>query len=95
MVAERGGNIGSYTQRLNQLLQRFSPSELDDAIAAALVRQTPHLGAIRQLLDKARADRNQPPPVRLPPSGDPRIDDLVVKPHSLASYDTLRKDNSQ
>lgn len=95
MVAERGGNIGSYTQRLNQLLQRFSPSELDDAIAAALARQTPHLGAIRQLLDKARADRNQPPPVRLPPSGDPRIDDLVVKPHSLASYDTLRKDNSQ
>lgn len=92
IVAERGGNLGSYTQRLNQLLQCFSPSELDQAIAVALDRQTPHLGAIRQLLDKARADRNQPPPVRLPPLGDPRLDALVVKPHSLASYDNLRKD---
>jgi transposase len=91
IVAERGGNIGSYTQRLNHLLQRFSPSEFDVAIAAALEQQTPHLGAIRQLLDKARADRNQLPPVRLPPSGDPRIDDLVVQTHSLATYDTLRK----
>jgi transposase len=92
IVAERGGNIGSYTQRLNQLLQRFTPSELDQAIEAALERQTPHLGAIRQLLDKARADRNQPPPVRLPLRGDARLDSLVVQPHSLASYDTLRKD---
>jgi transposase len=94
IVAERGGNIGSYTQRLNQLLQRFSARELDEAIAAALERQTPHVGAIHQLLDKARADRNQQPPVRLPPSGNPRIDDLVVEPHSLASYDTLRKESS-
>jgi len=91
IVAERGGNIGSYTQRLNQLLQRFAAAELDEAIAAALDRQTPHLGAIRQLLDKARADRNQPPPIRLPLSGDPRIDDLHVEPHSLATYDLLRK----
>jgi hypothetical protein len=75
------------------LLQRFSSTELDDAISAALARQTPHLGAIRQLLDKARADRNQEPPVRLPLSGDPRIDDLVVETHSLASYDTLRKES--
>jgi transposase len=94
IVAERGGNIGSYTRRLSQLLQRFSSRELDEAIAAAVTRQTPHLGAIRQLLDKARADRSQKPPVRLPLSGDPRIDDLVVETHSLASYDDLRKEIS-
>jgi len=52
----------------------------------------PHLGAIRQLLDKARADRNEPPPVRLTLPDDPRLDRLVVRPHSLASYDSLRKD---
>lgn len=92
IVAERGGNIGSYTQRLADLLERFSAAELDEAIAAALVRESPHLGAVRQLLDKARADRNEPPPVRLPLPSDPRLDRLVVRPHALASYDSLRKD---
>lgn len=93
IAAERGGNIGSYTQRLNQLLERFSARELDDAIAAALVRNTPHLGAVRQLLDKARADRHELPPVRLALPNDPRLDRLVVRPHSLATYDSLRKEN--
>jgi hypothetical protein len=92
LVAERGGNIGSLTHRLNQLLERFSARELDDAIVEALVRGTPHLGAIRQLLDKARADRGERPPVLLPLRHDPRLDRLVVQPHSLASYDQLRKD---
>ena len=95
IVAERGGNIGSHTQRLSDLLERFSASEVDTAISAALARDTPHLGAVRQLLDKARADRNDPPPVRLPLAGDPRIDRLVVRPHSLASYDSLRKDTTR
>lgn len=94
IVAERGGNIGSYTKRLTELLERFSANELDDAIAAALARDTPHLGAVRQLLDKTRADRNEPPPVRLTLPNDPRLDRLVVRPHSLASYDNLRKDSS-
>lgn len=94
VVAERGGNIGNLTKRLAELLDRFSAAEVDEAIAVALARDTPHVGAVRQLLDKARADRNQPPPVRLPLANDPRLDRLVVHPHSLASYDSLRKDSS-
>lgn len=94
IVAERGGNIGSYTRRLDQILERFSPTELDAAIAAALVQETPHLGAVRQLLDKARADRDQPPPVRIPLPANPRLERLVVRPHSLASYDDLRKETT-
>lgn len=93
LVAERGGNIGSHTRRLKLLLERFSARELDEAIATAIAQQTPHLGAIRQLLDKARAERDQPPPVRLALPDDPRLRRLVVKPHSLASYDSLRKEN--
>jgi hypothetical protein len=94
LVAERGGNIGSLTRRLSLLLERFTAAELDDAIARALAQGTPHLGAIRQLLDKARSDRGEPPPVRLPLPDDPRLDRLVVQPHSLATYDQLRKDPS-
>jgi transposase len=94
LVAERGGNIGSLTLRLNRLLDYFSAQELNDAVAHAIEQSTPHLGAVRQLLDKARADRGEPPPVRLPLSHDPRHDRLVVRPHSLATYDQLRKDPS-
>jgi transposase len=91
LVAERGGNIGSLTRRLSLLLERFSAAELDDAISRALTQGTPHLGAVRQLLDKSRSDRGEPPPVRLPLPDDPRLDRLVVQPHSLATYDQLRK----
>lgn len=94
LVAERGGNIGSLTRRLSLLLERFSAAELDAAIARALAQDTPHLGSVRQLLDKARSDRGEPPPVRLPLPDDPRLDRLVVQPHSLATYDQLRKDPS-
>jgi transposase len=94
LVAERGGNIGSFTRRLNDLLERFSARELDDAIAHALHLGAPQLGTIRQLLDKARSDRGEPPPVRLALPDDPRLDRLVVRPHSLATYDQLRKDPS-
>ncbi|HET9954255.1 MAG TPA: hypothetical protein VFQ61_07115 [Polyangiaceae bacterium] len=94
LVAERGGNIGNHTVRLLQLLERFTARELNDAIDAALAQGTPHLGAIRQLLDKSRADRNELPPVRLPLPQDPRLERLVVRPHSLSTYDSLRKDTT-
>ena len=94
LVAERGGNIGSFTRRLSQLLERFSAPELDHAVAQALENGAPQLGAIRHLLDKARADRGMPPPVRLALPDDPRLERLVVRPHSLETYDQLRKDSS-
>jgi transposase len=94
LVAERGGNIGNHTWRLSQLLERFKPRELDDAITTALEKKALHVGAVIQLLDKARADRNVPPPVRLPLTDHPRAARVVVRQHPLDSYDSLRKDSS-
>jgi transposase len=93
-VAEQGGNIGNHTWRLAQLLERFTPRELDDAITAALAKKAVHVGAVVQLLDKSRADRHAPPSLRLPPSTNPRAARLVVRQHPLESYDSLRKDSS-
>ena len=93
LVAEQGGNIGRCTQRLVGLLERFRADEIDQAIVRALELGSPHVGAVTQILDKARADRGQPPPVRLPLPQDPRAL-LDVRPHSLATYDQLRKDDS-
>jgi transposase len=94
IIAERGGNIGNHTWRLAQLLQRFTPRELDDAITAALDKKALHVGAVIQLLDKARADRNLPPSVRLPLADHPRAARVVVRQHPLDSYDSLRKDSA-
>jgi transposase len=57
IVAERGGNIGSYTRRLNQLLERFSARELDarPPIAAPRCRApTPRQGSRRSERAAAR-----------------------------------------
>jgi len=93
-AAERGGNLGNITSRLLVLLDVFSSSELEAAIASAISHDTPHVGAVRQILDRRRAEQGLPPPVVPRFSTHARAASVVVKPHSLASYDHLRKDST-
>jgi transposase len=90
-IAERGGNLGSATWTLCKLLDTEPAASLDAAIAQALAHRTPHLGAVRHLLDRARKDRGQPPAVEPHLPADPRLEGLVVRPHSLATYDRLQR----
>jgi hypothetical protein len=89
-IAERGGNLGSATWTLCKRLDTEPAASLDAAIAQALTHSTPHLGAVRHLLDRARKDRGQPPAVEPHLPADPRLEGLVVRPHSLATYDRLQ-----
>jgi hypothetical protein len=92
LLAERGehGNyLGHAVRQLVQLLQSHQPDELDRAIAEAVERGTPQVSAVRQVLDKQRQARGEPPPTTLPAVRDPRVAGLVVRPHSLDSYDGL------
>jgi transposase len=90
-IAERGGNLGSATFGLSKLLDTEQADHLDAAIEEALARGTPHLGAVRHLLDRARKDRGQPPAVEPHLPADPRLEGLVVRPHSLSTYDQLQR----
>jgi transposase len=90
-IAERGGNLGSATWSLCKLLDTERVDDLDAAIEQAIARGTPHLGAVRHLLDRARKDRGQPPAVEPHLPADPRLDGLVVRPHSLSTYDRLQR----
>jgi hypothetical protein len=92
-VAERGGNIGSLTTRLHQLLDAHGAVALERAVAGALAQGMPHLGAIRQLLDLYRHERNLPPPISNHLPSDPRVRELHVRPHSLNDYDQLTEDD--
>lgn len=90
-TAEHGGNIGRTVYGLTLLLDAFAAEEVDAAVAEALARGTPHVGAVRHALDRARAARGQPPPVGLHLPTSPRLDALSVRPHALSTYDQLRK----
>ena len=68
LVAERGGNIGNITFNLSRLLEAHAAEDIDAAVAEAIARGTPHVGAVRQALDRARHDRGEPPPVGLRPA---------------------------
>ncbi|MDP2308218.1 MAG: IS21 family transposase [Pseudomonadota bacterium] len=88
-VAERGSNLGSTTAGLLRLLDTHGAPALDAAIEEALAADAPHLGAVRVALDKALHAAGRCPPVAVALPDDPRVRDIVVKPHALASYDRL------
>jgi transposase len=89
-VAERGGNLGSTVARLLSLLDQEGAEALGVAVGEALAKGTPHVGAVRLILETARRARGAAPPVAVELPSDPRVRDLVVTPHALARYDLLR-----
>jgi transposase len=92
IVAEQGANLGSTTARLLQLLDAVGPAELEEALVEALERDTVHVGAVRQITDRRRSQRGLPPPVSIPVTRGEH-GDLVVTPHALSTYDTLKKED--
>jgi hypothetical protein len=90
-IAQRDGNLGGTTTGLLHLLDRYGAETLERALALALERGTPHLAAIRQVLDQEQARRGRPPPIAAQLPEDPRVRDIVVKPHALENYDRLKE----
>jgi transposase len=90
-AADQGHNLGSTTARLLQLLDAAGAAELEEAFVEVLERGTLHVGAVRHVLDRRRSERGLPPPVSIPIS-PPEHRDLVVTPHALGSYDTLKQE---
>jgi hypothetical protein len=88
-AAQRGGNLGNITARLLAVLDVVPATELDAAVAEAVERDTPTVGAVRQILDRKRTAMGQPPPVISRFSTNPRAGDVIVRPHRLENYDHL------
>jgi transposase len=92
IVAERGDNVGSTTARLLQILNTAGAAELEEALVEALERDTVHVGAVRQIVDRRRSTRGLPPPVSIPVARGEHAE-LVVTPHALSTYDALKKED--
>jgi transposase len=94
VIAQRGGNLGSVTSGLLRLLDTHGPSNLEQAIAEAVERDAPHLAAVRQILDRMRHERGQPPAIAVRLPDDPRLRQLSVRPHALTDYEQLQTETS-
>lgn len=88
-AAERGSVLSSLAAHLHRLLDTYGSSALQRAIEEALEQQTPHLGAIRQLLDYHRQQRGQPPLLAATLPDDERLKKLCVREHDLNTYDQI------
>ncbi len=91
-AAERGRNLGSMTAKLLVLLDEHGGAELDAVLADVLERDVIHVPSVRQLLEQRRhaQGREVPLPVSLT---DPRLRRIVVRPHDLATYDLITKED--
>ncbi len=90
-LAQRGGNLGATTSGLLRLLDRYGARALEQALAAAVARGVHGLGAVRQILDQQTHAAGKVPPVAVT-LDDPRVRDLVVTPHALATYDLFEEE---
>ena len=85
--------MGSTTARLLQLLDAVGAAELEEALVEVLEHDSIHIGAVRQVVDRRRSTRGLPPPVSVPIASGEHAD-IVITPHSLSTYDSLKKDQT-
>ncbi len=93
-LAERGGGLGGAVTALLRLLDAYGAADLEPAITEALARGAPHPHAVRHVLERRRHERDEPLPIAVTLPDDPRVRDLVIRPHALDSYDTLQPEGT-
>jgi transposase len=75
-------------------LDCYGAQELDRAVQEALSYGSAHSNTVRLILETRRHETQQPPPIPLALPQDERVRKLVVRPHSLTSYDQLAHEHS-
>ncbi len=88
-VALHGGHVGGTTARMLRLLEQHGAEELETALAEAYLRGAFAAQSVAHVLEQRRRARRAPVPFEPVLPDDPRVRDLDVTPHPLASYDVL------
>ncbi len=89
LAVQRGHRPSTVISLLTAMLDDYGAGELACAIDEALQQQAPHPNAVRQVLERRREQRNQPPPLAITLPDNPKAKNAVVRPASLACYDQL------
>lgn len=95
MAAERGYPIGSLTNKLLSHLGLYGASELEEAIKEVVQFGACHCADVTQVLERRRRQKGLLSPIAIQLPNDKRLNDMVVLPHSLASYDRLAEEEQQ
>lgn len=85
-AALHGYSLGSTSKELLHLLDDYGASILSEAMVDALTRGVPHPNAVRLSVQRILDERKQLPAITQPLSLNPRVNELVVKPHQLSKY---------
>ena len=88
-LGRRGENLGSVTAHFMRLLDAHGAERLERAAKEALGGGTPHPGSVALILERERLEEGRPQRVAVDLPNDPRVRNLAVRPHSLASYEAL------
>ena len=88
-AAERNYAPTSITRQLISLLDDYGASLLEQAMLEALAKKSPHPNSVRIILQKTLDERDTAPLATFALSNDKRINDMIIKPHSLNQYDAL------
>jgi hypothetical protein len=91
-LAQQGKNLGGATITLIKQLDLHGAAEVEAAIAEALKRGTPHLAAVRHVLERRRYERGLPPVAGRYLPTDERVQGPTVTPHPLTDYDDIGKE---
>lgn len=89
LAAERGASLIRLTKQLRELLARYGATPLEQALKEAIQQEAPHIGAVQQVLETQRKQRGDPPPIPADRFDDPRMGEVIVHPHDIATYDRL------
>jgi transposase len=89
LAVQRGNRPATVVALLLEMLDDYGASELSLAISEALQQQVPHANAVRQVLERRREQRDQPPPIAITLPDNAKAKNAVVRPASLAGYDQL------
>ena len=86
-AAQRGHNLGSAVAGLLRLVDSWGAKAVEEAVVEALASDAGHVAGVRQVLDRRAQEAGQAPPMPIALPDDPRVKDLSVQPHALATYD--------
>lgn len=73
----------------------FLRAALERAIHAALSEDAAHLGAVRHFIDQHAREAALPPPIAVRLPADPRLLELLVRPHALRDYEQLTRSSDE
>lgn len=92
LAAEQGRNLGALTVGLLKLLDQYGAEALHLAVAEAVAAELAHVAAVRQILERHRYEKGQPPSSLLVLPDDPRLRSPGIPPRGLEAYTALRSE---